>query len=113
MRARNALGLPEPVSEWKTVAINISAIPPGVVTDIRVNNISHVITTGAAGPMVTITGEVLWAEPKGSVTRYHLWIRERPLKPNEDPSEVVRVRILSTYDHVTFLSNTVVECHLK
>ena len=94
MRARNALGLPEPVSEWKTIEINISAIPPGVVTDIHLNNISHVITTGAARPMVTITGEVSWAEPNhphGSVTRYDLWIRERPLKQNENPSEVPRV----------------------
>ena len=100
MRARNGYGSPEPVSEWRTIAINISTIPPGVVTDIHLNNISHVITTGAAGPMVTITGEVLWAEPlsHGRVTQYNLWISERPLKPNENPSEVVRVRILSTYD---------------
>lgn len=99
MRARNGHGSPEPVSEWRTIAINISTIPPGVVTDIRLN-ISHVITTGAAGPMVTITGEVLWAEPKlshGSVPQYNLWISERPLKPNENPSGVVGVRILSTY----------------
>ena len=87
MRARTELG--NAVNDWTTVEIRISTIPPDVMTGIRVSNISHVITSGATGPMVTIKARMMWTPPSvvlGNVTGYHLWVGERPLKLNENPS---------------------------
>lgn len=97
MRARTELGNPNGVvNDWTTVEIPISTIPPDVMTGIRVSNISHVITSGATGPMVTIKARMMWTPPNvvlGNVTGYQLWVRERPLKLNENPSEYKAIEV--------------------
>ena len=98
MRARTELGNPNGVvNDWTTVVeIPISTIPPDVMTGIRVSNISHVITSGATGPMVTIRARMMWTPSNvvlGNVTGYDLWVGERPLTLNENPSELKGITV--------------------